>query len=62
MINDNMSLEDLTKHFTDIMDNVDGKYTKIQYRNEERYNKRLTQEKEVFEAFWSWAEKYILRY
>ncbi len=25
--------------------------------NEERYNKRLTQEKEVFEAFWSWAEK-----
>lgn len=32
MINDNMSLEDLTKHFTDIMDNVDGKYTKIQYR------------------------------
>lgn len=25
--------------------------------SEERYNKRLTQEKEVFEAFWSWAEK-----
>ncbi|MBP3267663.1 MAG: transposase [Ruminococcus sp.] len=25
--------------------------------SEERYNKRLTQEKPVFEAFWSWAEK-----
>ena len=24
---------------------------------EERYNERLTQEKPVFEAFWSWAEK-----
>ncbi|WP_050792237.1 IS66 family transposase [Ruminococcus albus] len=24
---------------------------------EERYNKRLTQKKPVFEAFWSWAEK-----
>ena len=24
---------------------------------EERFNKRLTQEKPVFEAFWSWAEK-----
>ena len=26
-------------------------------KSEERYNKRLTQEKPVFEAFWSWAEK-----
>ena len=25
--------------------------------SEERYNERLTQEKPVFEAFWSWAEK-----
>ena len=24
---------------------------------EERFNERLTQEREVFEAFWSWAEK-----
>ncbi len=25
--------------------------------SEERYNKRLTQERQVFETFWSWAEK-----
>ena len=28
--------------------------------NEERYNERLTREKPVFEAFWSWAEKVSL--
>lgn len=27
-----MTLEELLKHFTDIMDNVDGKYKDIQYR------------------------------
>ena len=32
MVNNNMSLEELVKHFTDIMDNVGGKYTNIQYR------------------------------
>ena len=31
MVNNNMSLEELVKHFTDIMDNVGGKYTNIQY-------------------------------
>lgn len=29
----------------------------VSLTSEERYNKRLTQEREVFEAFWSWAEK-----
>lgn len=32
MLNNNISLEDQKKHFIDIMDNVDGKYTGIQYR------------------------------
>ena len=27
------------------------------HTTEERFNERLTQEKPVFEAFWSWAEK-----
>ncbi len=31
MVNDKMTLEELLKHFTDIMDNVDGKYKDIQF-------------------------------
>jgi len=43
------------RDFCDKLFSIEAEFDSL--TSEERYNKRLTQEKEVFETFWSWAEK-----
>lgn len=49
------SIAKTTRDFCDKLFAIESELDKL--TTEERFKKRLTQEKPVFEAFWSWAEK-----
>ena len=49
------SIARTAKDYCDKLFSIESELDRL--TTEERFNERLTQEKEVFEAFWSWAEK-----
>ena len=55
VVNSENSIARTGRYFCDKLFAIEAELDSL--KSEERYNKRLTQEKEVFEAFWSWAEK-----
>lgn len=54
------SIAKTARDFCDKLFAIESELDKL--TTEERFKKRLTQEKPVFEAFWSWAEKSHLQF
>lgn len=55
LTNSNDSIAKTARDFCDKLFYMESQFEKLS--SEERYNQRLIQEKPVFDAFWSWAEK-----
>ena len=49
------SIAKTARNYCDKLFSIEWEFDRL--TTEERFNERLTQEKPVFEAFWSWAEK-----
>ena len=55
VVNSEDSIARVARDYCDKLFEIEAKLDSL--TTEERFNKRLMQEKPVFEAFWSWAEK-----
>ena len=51
------SIAKTSRNYCDKLFSIESELDRL--TTEERFNERLTQEKPVFEAFWSWAEKIV---